>query len=274
MPSLEGKVALVTGAGRGIGRAVAASLAGAGAALGITARTESDLSETVAQVRGRGTPTVAVPGDASVPADVDNVILAVERQLGPIHLLVNNAGIAGSVERRLWEEDRDEWWRIVEVNLRGPMLFAHAVLPGMVSRGRGYIVNINSLAGARALPGFSAYSVSKAALFRMTDILAASLEKTGVCVFDLSPGLVRTAMTRALPIWASAAEDAWTPAEKTGELILKLTSGRFDELRGRFIRATEDVDALLDQIRSAATRDARKLRLVPTGPDDPVMRYV
>lgn len=269
---LSGTVALVTGASRGIGRAVAVTLAEAGAAVGITARTEGDLLETASLAGRQGVPIAAVPGDITMPADVDRVVREIENRLGPVHVLVNNAGVAGTRERPLWEEDRDEWWQILEVNLRGPMLFAHAVLPGMITRRRGYIVNVNSLAGTRPFRIYSAYVVSKAGLFRMTDVLAASLEGTGVCVFDVSPGLVRTEMTQDMPIWGDVPDEDWTPAEKIGEVIVKLTSGRYDDLRGRFIHATEELDALLERLRSAPSPHARRLRLAAAGPDDPVVR--
>jgi NAD(P)-dependent dehydrogenase (short-subunit alcohol dehydrogenase family) len=145
--TLSGQVAIVTGGGRGIGRLVAEALAGAGAAVAVTARSEDELTETVTSItRSRGT-ALALPGDVSDPRAATRALREVERQLGPVDLLVNNAGISGPIGP-VWEVDADEWWRTFEVNLEGVFLFAHAVLPGMVARRRGRVVNMSSNAGA------------------------------------------------------------------------------------------------------------------------------
>lgn len=123
--------------------------------------------------------------------------MEIERRLGPVDVLVNNAGVGGP-NLPLWECDPDAWWRALEVNLRGPMLLCRVVLPAMIRRRSGTIVNVESYAGIRASMGGgvagTAYPVSKAALVRSTDTLAASVDEHGVRVFSISPGLVRTAM--------------------------------------------------------------------------------
>ncbi len=130
---LSGRVAIVTGGGRGIGRLVAEALAAAGAAVAVTARSEDQLAETVASIASAGGTAIALPGDVTDPEYVTAAVHLVERLLGPIDLLINNAGIAGPIGP-VWEVDAGEWWRTFGVNLQGVFLFAHAVLPGMVTQ--------------------------------------------------------------------------------------------------------------------------------------------
>jgi NAD(P)-dependent dehydrogenase (short-subunit alcohol dehydrogenase family) len=149
------------------------------------------------------------------------------------------------------------------VNVRGPMLCCHAVFPGMIAAGRGHVFNVNSLAGNRAMPTGSAYGVSKAALFRLTESLGAALQGTGVAIFDVSPGLVRTAMTKDLGIYRNVPEAEWIPPERIGELIVRLSAGGYEDLSGRFVHVKDDPDALLAAVRAQPASDLRRLRLVP-----------
>ncbi|MDP9241495.1 MAG: SDR family oxidoreductase [Actinomycetota bacterium] len=271
--NLDGQVALVTGAGRGLGRSLAVGLAAAGAHVGLLGRTQATLEETLRQcvaTKG-GSKAVAVRVDVIVDDAVRAAVRTVERDLGPIDLLVNNAGRVDSAEQPLWAADARDWWDVVETNLRGPMLLSRAVLPGMVQRGRGRIVNINSGFGLRGTPTYSAYSVSKAALARLTDCLAQALDGQQVAVFDLSPGLVRTDMTTNMPMWADATDDMWTPPSVAVEAVLTLASGRADCLSGRFLHAARDnLDDLIARAEAIVESDARTLRLRPYGDDDPL----
>jgi 3-oxoacyl-[acyl-carrier protein] reductase len=232
MAELEGQVALVTGAGRGIGRGMAIALAEAGARVAVSARTRAQVEETAALVGG-----LAIEADVSRQADVEGVVAEVERELGPIDLLVNNAGIA-IWEKAAWEIPVEEWWHVLEVNTLGPYLCCRAVIPGMIERGRGRIVNTGS--GASYLPGSTstAYAASKAALGRFGETLARQLEPYGIPVFTISPGLVRTEMTEG-----NFSDDApWTPPELAPRLVVELASGRLDRLSGRYIHAEHDQD--------------------------------
>lgn len=270
---LDGQVALVTGAGRGLGRSLALGLAAAGAHVGLLGRTQATLEETLRQCAAAkgGGKAVAVRLDVTVDDAVRAAVRTVERDLGPVDLLVNNAGLVDPSEQPLWEADAGDWWGVVETNLRGPMLISRAVLPGMVQRGRGRIVNINSGFGLRGTPRYSAYSVSKAALARLTDCLAQALDGQPVAVFDLSPGLVRTDMTKDMPMWADVADDAWTPPSVVVEVLLTLASGRADALSGRFVHATRDnLDDLIARADAIREADTRTLRLRPYGDDDPL----
>ena len=180
---LSGQVALVTGGGRGLGPVIARELAAAGAAVAVMARSENELANTVATIVAAGGRAIAVRADVTDRAAVDAAVQEAERGLGPVDLLVNNAAQARALGE-VWQVDPEEWWRDVEVNVRGPFLCARAVLPGMVTRQRGRIINVTSGAGARPGPGMSGYAVSKAGLMRLSDSLAAEVAGSGVSVFS------------------------------------------------------------------------------------------
>ena len=193
MKKLTGQVAIVTGGGRGIGKAIALALAKAGCSVAVVARSEDQLAETVRQITQLGSRAISVTADVSDPGAVERMVREVESSLGPVDLLVNNAGLAGPIGPT-WETDPDDWWRCLEVNLRGPMLCARAVLPGMIARGGGRIVNVASGAGTFAIPYLGAYVTSKTALIRFTEILALETAPHGIKVFAIEPGTVRTSM--------------------------------------------------------------------------------
>lgn len=269
---LQRATALVTGGGRGIGRHTAIALAREGCRVSVTARSEDELDATIDLIReGDGPEAIAIVGDVRSPEDVARTVSETERRLGPIDVLVNCAGL-GPTPSLLAGADPDDWWRVMEVNVRGPMLYVSYVVPGMIERGRGCIINVNSLAGidARTAGGGSAYGVSKAALFRLTDILATELEGTGVVAFDISPGLVRTAMTEGVPLFADIPEDQWTDIEIAAGGIVELATGRLDALTGRFVHATDDFEELAERADSIRAEDARILTLRTFGPDDPL----
>jgi NAD(P)-dependent dehydrogenase (short-subunit alcohol dehydrogenase family) len=171
-----------------------------------------------------------------------------------------------AAEVPVWQADPDEWWRVVESQVRGPLLLVHAVVPGMVERGRGRVVDLASGLGTRAQRLYSAYSVGKTGQMRLSEALAVSLEGTGVGVFDLAPGVVRTAMSTAMSIHEGRTE--WTPPEAVVELVAAIAAGELDAWSGRFLRAGADDLATLRRV--VPEGDARRLRLRPYGPDDPI----
>ena len=194
--------------------------------------------------------------DVSKREDVEAMIATVERELGPIDLLVNNAGIGlgGSLP---WEEDPADWWHVFEINVLGAYLCSRAVLPGMIERGRGRIVNTGS--GASYLPraGATAYGASKAALGRFGELLAGQVAEFGIAVFTISPGLVRTDMTKVF-----GDDLPWTPPELAPQLVRVLASGRADRLAGRYIHAEhDDIDALIERADEIEERDLNAIRL-------------
>ena len=191
--NLAGQVAIVTGGGRGIGKAIAVGLAKAGCSVAVVARSEDQLAETVRRSRNWVPVRSQSPPMSPIQEPLSRMVLEVEKSLGSVDLLVNNAGLAGPIGPT-WETDPDDWWRCLEVNLRGPMLCSRAVLPGMIARGEGRIINVASGAGTFAIPYLGAYVTSKTALIRFTEILALEAAKHGVKVFAIEPGTVRTAM--------------------------------------------------------------------------------
>ena len=195
--SLDGQTALVTGGGRGIGRTIAEYLSRAGAAVAVLARTQAELDETVAAIEQAGGRAIALAADVTDREAVEQAVARTERELGPIDLLVNNAAVAMPVGRA-WEVDPEAWWRTIGVNLRGPFLCSRAVLPGMIGRGSGRIVNIVAVAAFNTAPFMSAYGSSKAALVSFTDDLAAETKEHGVSVFAIRPGVVQTRMQAEL----------------------------------------------------------------------------
>jgi len=253
MPSeLEGQVALVTGGGRGIGRGIALELASAGMKVAVSARSTDQVEETAGEISG-----LAVVGDVSKREDVDRMVAETERVLGPIDLLCANAGIAPR-EPSAWEISVDDWWHTFEVNVLGVYLCNRAVVPGMLERGRGRIVNTAS--GAAYLPGTtgSAYGASKAAVNRFSEALGNQLRDRGIAVFPISPGLVKTEMT------GNFSDDApWTPPELAPRLVRALATGRFDRLSGRYLHAEhdQDLDALEARIDEILDNDYNAIRL-------------
>jgi 3-oxoacyl-[acyl-carrier protein] reductase len=249
-------VALVTGGGRGLGRAFALALAGAGARVAVTARTAGELAETVSMIERAGGRALAIPGDVAEPGAAAHAVSAAEAGLGPLDVLVNNAGVAGPVGLD-WTVDPGDWWRTFEVNVRGPFLYARAVLPGMLARRRGRIVNVSSGAAFTRPPQMTVYSATKAALTQWTRCLAHEVQEHGVVVLAFSPGFVRTPMTERLlespdvpketadHYRAALKERRDTPIARSVEMLLFAVSGRADALTGRFIHARDDEEALL-----------------------------
>jgi 3-oxoacyl-[acyl-carrier protein] reductase len=247
---LQGRVALVTGGGRGIGRNVALELASAGMKVAVSARSAGEIEETAAEVGG-----LAVQGDVSERASVERMVAETEEKLGPLDLLVANAGTAVD-EDAAWELQPDDWWRVFEVNVLGVYLCCRAVIPGMLARGGGRIVNVAS--GAAYLPGSSstAYSASKAAVHRFSETLAEQL-RGRIPVFSISPGLVQTRMTEPFDD-----DMPWTPPELAPRLVKALASGRLDALAGRYLHAEhDDIDDIERRADEIAANDLNAIRL-------------
>ena len=249
---MEGQIALVTGGGRGIGAGIARELADAGMKVAVSARSRDQVEAVAEEIGG-----LAVVADVSRQEDVERMVAEVERGLGPIDLLANNAGIA-AWEERAWEVPVEDWWHVFEVNVLGVYLCCRAVIPGMIERGGGRIVNTGS--GAAYLPGLrnTAYGASKAALSRFGEALANQLRDGDIPVFTISPGLVRTEMTEE-----RFPEDApWTPPELAPRLVRVLASGRADSLRGRYIHAEhDDVEDLIRRADELVEHDLNAIRL-------------
>jgi 3-oxoacyl-[acyl-carrier protein] reductase len=263
---MQSRLAVVTGASRGIGRAVTERLTSAGQTVAAIARSAAALDEVV------GT-TGAVPFvlDVADPAAVDEVFGRILADLGVPDLLVNNAGLGGG-SGRTWELAPQDWWRILEVNLHGTYLCTRAVLPSMMGRGSGRIVNLSS--GAATYPvgldndGLinSAYMASKAAVIRFTEAVAGECFAAGVRAFSMSPGMVKTDMTAEIFLDRWDDEEAWTPMATSVDLIADLDAGLLDALSGRYLRAAiDDWRALAARADEVVEQDTHILRL-PPGP--------
>jgi NAD(P)-dependent dehydrogenase (short-subunit alcohol dehydrogenase family) len=240
-------------------------------AVAVAARTAAQVTETASAIREGGGAALAVAADVADPAAVAAMSAAVERELGPVDLLVNNAG-AGPPFGPAWECDPGQWWRNVEVNLKGAFLCCRALLPGMIARGRGRIINVASGAGTRSIPYMSAYVTSKAALIRFTEVLAEEARPRGIAVFAIQPGTVRTAMSEEL--MHSEAGARWLPwfrrifdeglddsPEQGVELIKSLASGKADRLSGRFFIAPGDPEEMAKRADEIERGDLQVLRM-------------
>jgi NAD(P)-dependent dehydrogenase (short-subunit alcohol dehydrogenase family) len=260
---------------------VAQGLSENGAAVGLLARTAGELAETLELIESAGGAAVAVRADVTDERAAAAAVAHVRGELGPIDLLVNNAGILGPVGPT-WSVDGDEWWRTMEVNLRGLLTCTQLVVPEMVSRRRGRIINMTSQAGVFRWPLVSAYSVSKAAVAKLTENLARETSRYGVTVFSVHPGLLPIGMaelasaSRAEPDSPEGRIWTWVEGEfREGrgaspgaalELILNVAAGKADALTGRHLSVHDDLEAVLAEIDEVRERDLYVLhpqRLAP-----------
>lgn len=262
---LAKQVAIVTGAGRGIGRGIALRFAAEGAAVGLTARTKTQIDQTLAQIERAGGRGFAVAGDATNRADVERIVRAIEEKLGGVTILVNNAGLAGPYGP-VGVVDPDAWWAAQAVHIRAPMLFMTAVMPGMIARGAGRIIIISSPRSYKLTANLSAYSLGKAAQNKLAELVANEGQPHGVKAFALDPGSIMTEM--ADETMSSPDAQRWVPQmvarlhEMKGkqgpndgmdwctDRCVGLASGRYDALSGRYIDRTADPEELLRQIES------------------------
>ncbi|MFZ0927232.1 MAG: 3-oxoacyl-ACP reductase family protein [Syntrophobacteraceae bacterium] len=197
MDDLHGKVALVTGASRGIGRAVAAALAGAGSCVAINYNTrEKEALETLALVRESGQRGILVQADVSNSSQISEMIRTVERELGRVQILVNNAGI--SIRKSLDEITEQDWDRVLAVNLKSAFLITQAVFQGMRELHWGRIINISSTAAQTGGITAPPYVASKAGLWGLSHSYAVQLIKDGVTVNTVAPALIETDMIRKI----------------------------------------------------------------------------
>ncbi len=275
---LDGRVAVITGAGRGIGRAIALAYAREGARLALAARSEPELDETVEAVSSLGAEAIAVRTDVTSQIATSRLARRTVERFGRIDALVNNAGISGPIGP-LQDNDIAEWVDTINVNLTGTFLSCRAVLPVMLEQGGGKIINLSGAGAANAWSNMSAYCSSKAAVVRLTEVLAQELEGKGITVNALGPGSVHTSM------WDKMTEDAaQAGADFIHELGLRVTSGggasieecaelavwlASDEsggLTGRLISAAaDDFRALGQRVAEIMAGDAGTLRRVGLG---------
>ena len=211
---LSGQVALVTGASRGIGRAVAIRLASCGASVAGVARTREGLEETVRAIRASGGTAESYAANVADSADVNRVVEEIEAKFGKIHVLVNNAGVTR--DGLMLRMEDGAWQEVIDTNLKGTFLFSRAVGAIMMRARYGRIINISSVAGLMGNPGQANYSASKAGIIGFTQTVARELASRGITVNAVAPGFITTDMTDVLPEKIKAEVKERVPVRRLG----------------------------------------------------------
>jgi len=249
---LRDKVAVIVGAGRGIGEAIALRFAAEGARLILAARTAPELEAVAEMVRATGGTAQFVATDVTVPGEVAYLVQKSLEAFGHIDILVNAAGTYGPIGR-VWEIDSDEWANTFSVNLFGPFLLCQAVLPHMIRAGRGKIINFSGGGATSPLCRFTAYGVSKTAVVRLTETLAEEVKEFNIQVNAIAPGAVDTKLQDSVLAAGERAGyllhrirrlretgEGGTPREVPAELAVFLASDDSRNLTGRLISAPND----------------------------------
>lgn len=272
---LQGRVALITGGGRGIGRAIARAYAAEGAMLALAARTDAELQATADEVRAKfGGEVTTVITDVRDREQVESAVSHTLERFGAIDVMVNNAGNTGEIGP-LWKLDPERWANVISVHVLGTYYGCRAVIPKMLERGSGRIVNMSGVGG----PNDTSYDAAKTAIVNMTENLSVELAGTGVTVNAISPGSIHTRMWEEVRDMALAAGDmemyekgvqvtsgGGASIERAAELAVLLGSDACGGLSGRLIRAAldafEEIPARVDEIMST---NALLLRRVDLG---------
>ncbi|WP_160031746.1 MULTISPECIES: 3-ketoacyl-ACP reductase [Paenibacillus] len=232
MQNLTGKVALITGAGRGIGRATAIEFAKEGIHVGLIARNKNHLEKVAEELEPYGVKVSIATADVSDLESITKAVEHVSQELGPIDILINNAGI--SKFGNFMELDPKDWEQIIQVNLMGVYYTTRAVLPQMIERKSGDIINISSTAGQKGAPVTSAYSASKAGVLALTESLMLEVRKHNIRVTALTPSTVATDMAVDLNLTDGNPDKVMQPEDLAEYMVsqLKLNSRIFIKSAG------------------------------------------
>ncbi|NOK63432.1 MAG: SDR family oxidoreductase [Chloroflexi bacterium AL-W] len=239
MSELSGKIAVVTGGGRGIGRASALALAQEGAAVAITGRNQTVLDAVRDEIMANGGTAFAITCDVADPAAVSTAFETIRTTLGPITILVNNAGITASI--KFTDMDVETWEHIMRVNASGPFFCCKAVVPDMLAQQWGRIINIASIAALYGLPYSSAYSASKHALLGLTRSLALELVRANITANAICPGWVETDMLQ---------EAVANIAEKTGRTAEEARASLLSQAHQQRVVTPDEVAAVIVRLTS------------------------
>lgn len=248
---LEGKVAVVTGGGRGIGWTIALAFAEEGADVVVVSRTPAEIEATAVKIRARQRRALAIPVDVSNPQDVTTMVQRTVQEFGTVHILVNNAGVQGPIGP-LANNDVGQWMETIRINLIGAFLCCKAVLPVMIEQRCGKIINLSGGGATSPRPYFTAYAASKAAVVRLTETLAEEVKEYNIQVNAIAPGAANTRMLDQVLAAGEAAgekalaearrqlESGGTSPEKAAALAVYLASDESDGLTGKLIAAPHD----------------------------------
>jgi NAD(P)-dependent dehydrogenase (short-subunit alcohol dehydrogenase family) len=285
---LQDEVALVTGAGRGIGRAIAERYAAEGANVVLMSRTSEQVDDAVRAITVAGGRAIGAAGDVTVAADVARAVETAEQNFGTVSILVSNAGITGPYAP-IWDADPEEWWRTQDVHVHGAFLCTRAVYAGMVNRGGGRIIVISSRAAERGGANLSGYQIAKAGQLRFVESLALEGADAGIRAFAVHPGMVDTAFADAplqradaqkyVPAFVARIKEIkkdpslGTPISLVADLCVFLGSGRGDALSGRYFRVEDNWEEMARCADVVRRDDLYTLRLrtlqEPGGPPAP-----
>ena len=248
---LKGKTALITGAGRGIGKRLAIAFAAEGAGVGLMSRTLAELHVTHMEIAHAGGASFAAPGDVADYTQVERAVEAVHSELGPIDILINAAGVQGPIGPTAQIDPR-VWSHVIQVNLIGTFHCCRAVLPEMIARRSGKIINVSGGGASNSRPFFSGYAASKVGVVRFTETLADEVAEHNVQVNAMAPGATYTAMTdQVLEAGERAGDKDWedarntrlsrgVPPEKQIALALFLALPRSNHISGKLISVHDD----------------------------------
>jgi len=270
---LSNKIAIITGSGRGIGRAIAIAFAKEGAKVSLVARTISELEETSQLIEEYGSTSLVIPTDVTQPSSVASMVQETVSQYGRVDILVNNAGVPGPIGA-LQNNKIDDWIKTIQVNVIGPYLCCKSVVPLMTNQGGGKIINLAGAGANNAWANLSAYCTSKAGVVRMTEVLALELESKNIQVNALGPGSIHTRMWEELRNGAEAANatkiqeigdrvlrGGGASLENPAELAVFLASDDSGKLSGRLISAvTDDFNNIASKIPEIMESEAFTLR--------------
>lgn len=271
---LVGKSAVVTGASRGIGKAIAEALAAAGAQVALLARSERALHAVADGIEAEGGRALVIPADVAEEGSVSAAFSSIYSAWDSVDVLVNNAGVQGPIGP-LHAADVERWWKSVEVNLKGCFLCSQQVLPHMMAQRGGKIINLSGGGAVSPRPFFSAYSASKAAIVRLTETLAAEVRDHRIDVNAIAPGAVNTEMLKERLAAGERAgraeteadrqllENGGTDPQRPAGLAVYLASARSDGLSGRLLSAVwdswEDLD--VDAVMASEAFTVRRLKV-------------
>jgi NAD(P)-dependent dehydrogenase (short-subunit alcohol dehydrogenase family) len=269
---LKNAVAIVTGAARGIGKSIAEAISAQGARVAIIDVLDKELQESAAEMRKTGATILPVVADTTQVSQVDAMAQEVSKELGPVDVLVNNAGTFSYIGP-VWEADPERWFRDIRVNLYGSFLVCRAVVGGMVARKKGYVINIVSSGGVGdPHPYSTSYASSKTGLMRLTEGLAKEVHEHGVKVFAVGPPAILTEMTRF--IMDDPGGQKWRPGfgkglvegsghkpEVVADYIVELLSGKADHLTGRYFLPHQDLGEIIGRSDKIISGDLLTLRI-------------